>query len=253
MNILLVNDDSVYAPGIIALANALKDEHKVTIIAPAKQMSGTSHSITFYSFLNYEKLDIVDGVDSYIVNGTPCDCTKFGMDVIMKREFPDLVISGINKGYNIGTDILYSGTVNAATEGAVFKIKSIAVSQNYDLKSFDFTANFIKKNLDKLMDIIPNEEHIALSINVPTDDPKLLKGAKIATVGLQRYNDYYVYVENKGYHIMGEPLADIGNDEYTDVELIKDNYISISFVKHEFNDYTAFEKNKDLRFELWIA
>ncbi len=253
MNILLVNDDSVYAPGIIALANALKDEHKVTIIAPAKQMSGTSHSITFYSFLNYEKLDIVDGVDSYIVNGTPCDCTKFGMDVIMKREFPDLVISGINKGYNIGTDILYSGTVNAATEGAVFKIKSIAVSQNYDLKSFDFTANFIKKNLDKLMDIIPNEEHIALSINVPTDDPKLLKGAKIATVGLQRYNDYYVYVENKGYHIMGEPLADIGNDEYTDVELIKDNYISISFVKHEFNDYISFEKNKDLRFELWIA
>ena len=250
MNILLVNDDSVYAPGIIALANALKDEHKVTIIAPAKQMSGTSHSITFYSFLNYEKLDIVDGVDSYIVNGTPCDCTKFGMDVIMKREFPDLVISGINKGYNIGTDILYSGTVNAATEGAVFKIKSIAVSQNYDLKSFDFTANFIKKNLDKLMDIIPNEEHIALSINVPTDDPKLLKGAKIATVGLQRYNDYYVYVENKGYHIMGEPLADIGNDEYTDVELIKDNYISISFVKHEFNDYISFEKNKDLRFEL---
>ncbi len=253
MNILLVNDDSVYAPGIIALANALKDEHKVTIIAPAKQMSGTSHSITFYSFLNYEKLDIVDGVDSYIVNGTPCDCTKFGMDVIMKREFPDLVISGINKGYNIGTDILYSGTVNAATEGAVFKIKSIAVSQNYDLKSFDFTANFIKKNLDKLMDIIPNEKHIALSINVPTDDPKLLKGAKIATVGLQRYNDYYVYVENKGYHIMGEPLADIGNDEYTDVELIKDNYISISFVKHEFNDYISFEKNKDLRFELWIA
>ena len=250
MNILLVNDDSVYAPGIIALANALKDEHKVTIIAPAKQMSGTSHSITFYSFLNYEKLDIVDGVDSYIVNGTPCDCTKFGMDVILNGNYPDLVISGINKGYNIGTDILYSGTVNAATEGAVFKIKSIAVSQNYDLKSFDFTANFIKKNLYKLMDIIPAEKHIALSINVPTDDEKILKGAKIATVGLQRYNDYYVYVENKGYHIKGEPLADIGNNEYTDVELIKDNYIAISFVQHEFNAFDAFEKNKDLKFDL---
>ena len=253
MNILLVNDDSVYAPGIIALANALKDEHKVTIIAPAKQMSGTSHSITFYSFLNYEKLDIVDGVDSYIVNGTPCDCTKFGMDVILNGNYPDLVISGINKGYNIGTDILYSGTVNAATEGAVFKIKSIAVSQNYDLKSFDFTANFIKKNLYKLMDIIPAEKHIALSINVPTDDEKILKGAKIATVGLQRYNDYYVYVENKGYHIKGEPLADIGNNEYTDVELIKDNYIAISFVQHEFNAFDAFEKNKDLKFDLWDA
>ena len=250
MNILLVNDDSVYAPGIIALANALKDEHKVTIIAPAKQMSGTSHSITFYDFLNYEKLDIVEGVDSYIVNGTPCDCTKFGMDVIMNRNFPDLVISGINKGYNIGTDILYSGTVNAATEGAVFKIKSIAVSQNYDLQSFEFTANFIKKNLTKLMEIIPEKEHIALSINVPTDDPTILKGARIATVGLQRYNDYYVYEKHKGYHIKGEPLADIGNDEFTDVELINNNYISISFVKHEFNDFKSFEKYKDLKVEL---
>jgi len=246
MNILLVNDDSVYAPGILTLAKALKDEHKVTIIAPAKQMSGTSHSITFYDFLNFEKLDIIDGVDSYIVNGTPCDCTKFGMDVILNQNYPDVVISGINKGYNIGTDILYSGTVNAATEGAVFKIKSIAVSQNYDLKSFDFTANFIKKNLQKLIDIIPNERHVALSINVPTDDKELLKGVKIAKVGLQRYNDYYVHIENKGYHIMGQPLEDIGNDEYTDVELIKNNYISISFVQHEFNDYSSFEAFKDL-------
>ena len=250
MNILLVNDDSVYAPGIIALAKALKDEHKVTIIAPAKQMSGTSHSITFYSYLNYEKLDIVEGVDSYIVNGTPCDCTKFGIDVILKGVHPDLVISGINKGYNIGTDVLYSGTVNAATEGAVFKIKSIAVSQEYGIKSFEFSANFIKENLQKLYDIIPNEKHIALSINIPTDDKTLLKGARIATVGLQRYNDYYVYEENKGYHIMGEPLPDIGNDEYTDVELIKDNYITISFVQHEFNDYESYNKNKDINFKL---
>ena len=250
MNILLVNDDSVYAPGIIALAKALKDEHKVTIIAPAKQMSGTSHSITFYSYLNYEKLDIVEGVDCYIVNGTPCDCTKFGMEVILKRNYPDLVISGINKGYNIGTDILYSGTVNAATEGAVFKIKSIAVSQSYDIKSFDFSARFIKENLEKLVEIIPNEKHIAISINIPTDDEKELKGAKIAKVGLQRYDDYYVYEENKGYHIMGQPIEDIGNDEYTDVELVKNNYISISFVQHEFNDYESFNKYKDLEFKI---
>jgi 5'-nucleotidase len=249
MNILLVNDDGIYAPGIQALANVLKKDHKVYVIAPERQMSGTSHSITFYGYLNYEKLDIIEGVESYVLNGTPSDCTKFGLQIILKGINIDLVISGINAGYNIGTDILYSGTVNASIEGGISKIKSIAVSQRYQLKDYSYSAEFVYKNLDKLCKMIDEKNHISLSINIPglKDD---LKGVKIARIGDIRYDDYYVYEENKGYHIMGEPVEGMVKSESDDVEVIKDNYITISFVKIDYNDKLSYEKYKDEKIEL---
>lgn len=247
MNILLVNDDSIYAPGIITLANVLKKKHKVTVIAPEKQMSGTSHSITFYGYLNYEKLDLIEDVDCYILKGTPSDCVKFGIDVILDGKRPDVVISGINKGYNIGTDILYSGTANAALEGAIFKIKSIALSQNYDCLDFTNAAQFTLDNLEKLMEIIPQNEHVALNINFPTDKKEQIKGCKMTLVGENRYADYYVYVDQRGYAIRGNPIAEIDNLENSDVRQIEKGYITISFMKNEFNSYTTYEKFKDLK------
>lgn len=251
MNILLVNDDSIYAPGIITLANALKKEHRVFVIAPEQQMSGTSHSITFYGFLNYEKIDIIDGCECYILKGTPSDCTKFGIDVILGGFRPDVVISGINKGYNIGTDILYSGTVNAALEGAIFQIKSIAVSQNYDCDNFDFASRYIRKNLTSFLDIIPEKDYVCLNINIPSDKEEDIKGTKLVKVGENRYADYYEYVDERGYMIKGNPILDLPNEIDTDVEMIKQNYITLSFVKSEFNDYNAYEKHKG--FTLWNA
>lgn len=244
MNILLVNDDSIYAPGIITLANALKKEHRVFVIAPEQQMSGTSHSITFYGFLNYEKIDIIDGCECYILKGTPSDCTKFGIDVILGGFRPDVVISGINKGYNIGTDILYSGTVNAALEGAIFQIKSIAVSQNYDCDNFDFASRYIRKNLTSFLDIIPEKDYVCLNINIPSDNEEDIKGTKLVKVGENRYADYYEYLDERGYMIKGNPILDLPNEIDTDVEMIKQNYITLSFVKSEFNDYNAYEKHK---------
>ncbi len=249
MKILLVNDDGIYAPGIMALAKVLKKDHEVTIIAPERQMSGTSHSITFYGYLNFEKLDLLDDVDSYILNGTPADCTKFGMDVILKNEKPDVVISGINNGYNLGTDDVYSGTVNASMEGAISKVKSIAVSQKYGLKSYDYSAEFIAKNLDLFCSMIDEKNRISLSINIPGYREEI-KGVKIAKVGEIRYNDYYLYEEDKGYHIMGDPIPDLENEADSDVEYNKERYITVSFVKHEYNDLESYNKYKDIDISL---
>lgn len=244
MKILLVNDDGIYAPGILALAHELKKDHEIVLIAPEKQMSGTSHCITFYGFINYCELDIIEGVKSYILRGTPADCTKFGIDTILKREHPDLVISGINKGYNIGTDVVYSGTVNAALEGSILNVKSIAVSQDYYLDDFSYSAKFIAKNLDKLYSMIPKDASSVLNINIP--DEKILKGTKITKVGQIRYNDEYIYVENRGYYITGDPIKGYDKSLDTDVKFIHEGYITISFVKNEFNDLENYEKNKDI-------
>lgn len=246
MRILLVNDDGVYSKGILALANALKDENEVTIIAPERQMSGTSHCITFYNYINYAQLEIIDDVKTYILKGTPADCVKFGIDKIL-GYIPDLVISGINKGYNIGTDIVYSGTVNAALEGSIMGVKSIAVSQEYYAENFDNSAIFIKDNLNLFLDMLPTDATTILNINIPSDKKEEIKGYKICTVGHVRYNDEYIFEENRGYYLTGSLKTDVFNEETSDVHNVNLGYITISFVKQEMNDFNLFEKFRDIK------
>ena len=128
MNILVVNDDGINAPGIKKLASAAKNLGKVWIVAPDKQCSAMSHRITILSELVVKKVDFpLEEVTAYSVSGTPADCIKVAMQHILP-EVPDLVLSGINNGYNAGVDLLYSGTVGAAMEALTKKIPAIAVS-----------------------------------------------------------------------------------------------------------------------------
>ena len=123
MFILLTNDDGINSLGLNTLYDTLKNEHKVIIIAPETEMSATSHSISLHSPLRARKIDN----NHYTVNGTPTDCINLALFHILKNS-PDLIISGINQGPNLGTDVTYSGTVAAALEGAILGIKSIAAS-----------------------------------------------------------------------------------------------------------------------------
>lgn len=246
MNILLVNDDGIYSNGILRLAEKLAKMHNVTVVAPQNQMSGTGHSMTLYGYVNFSKINILNGIECYIVSGTPADCVKVAVNLIL-TEKPDLIISGINKGFNLGTDIVYSGTVNSALEGAVHGIKAIAVSQEYGIKDFEFSSEFVVKNLQKLFSLLPDDAQTILNINIPSDDVNTIKGVKVAKIGRKLFKENYAFEENLGFRAhCRTTLADNTTDE-DDVWLYDNGYITISPVKNDWNDqkiYTTIKKEE---------
>lgn len=133
MRILLTNDDGIYAPGLAAMERALRRLGEVFVIAPSREQSGVAHSITFLTPLLARKVYVNDQHWGWTVDGSPADCVKLGISAILP-ERPDLVISGMNGGLNAGINVLYSGTVGAAVEGAFYGITSIAVSLQFDEK-----------------------------------------------------------------------------------------------------------------------
>ncbi|MDO9543324.1 MAG: 5'/3'-nucleotidase SurE, partial [Kiritimatiellia bacterium] len=125
--ILVSNDDGFHAPGILALHQAVADLGEVTIVAPATEQSGVGHAITVSNPLKIKRHKLDGQVEGYMVNGTPADCVKIAVSVLFK-SLPQLVISGINLGPNVGISVVYSGTVSAAAEGTILGIPSMAVS-----------------------------------------------------------------------------------------------------------------------------
>ncbi len=245
MDILLVNDDGVYAKGILTLAKYLSKSHNVVVVAPHSQMSGKSHSMTFHDYVNVIKLDIAEGIDFYALSGTPADCVKFGIEVILKHN-PDLVVSGINNGFNLGTDVAYSGTVGACMESGLMGVPSIAISQNYHLTNFDFSASFLCEKLDELYSIIKDTNKI-LSINLPYDNAQDTKGVRFAKVGVHQYTDNYIDCGIDGFMLTGEPIEDIENDDDADVKYIRQGYITISPIKPDFTDNQTYNMLKGIK------
>lgn len=249
MNILLVNDDGVYSDGILLLAKKLSLHHTVTVVAPQNQMSGTGHAMTLYGYVNFSKIRIIDEADCYIVSGTPADCVKVAVNLILPQK-PDLIISGVNKGFNLGTDIVYSGTVNSALEGAVHGIKAIAVSQEYGLEDFEFSTDFVVKNLDMLYSKLPNDAQTVLNINIPSDNPDELKGVRFAKIGRKIFKENYAFEENLGFRAhCRTTLADDTTQE-DDVWLYDRGYITISPVKNDWNDMSLYSSLKGEKLEI---
>jgi len=239
MNLLLVNDDGITAPGIAALAAALSFEHNVIVVAPTVQMSGSSHAISFHKPVTFTKVPFCCGIEGYSLNGTPADCVKFGLDIICADLAIDAVISGINDTLNIGTDICYSGTVNAALEGAILNVKSLAVSMNNKDGDYSFAAEFVRANLDRLLAMI-EEPTTIISINIPFSSKDEIKGIKIAPVGINKYLDKYI-VKEDGYYLIGHPIP-VLNPVHCDVEYIKEGYIVITPLSLQFTDFAAIER-----------
>ena len=145
MRILISNDDGIAANGIRVLTKALADDHDVYVIAPDRERSAAGHSLTLHTPLRVEELEAITGAKrTWVTTGTPGDCVKIGINAILSEdEQPDIVISGINHGPNLGSDILYSGTVSCAMEGAMMGIPSIAVSlasMQADYDDFHYTG-----------------------------------------------------------------------------------------------------------------
>ncbi|MDE5655235.1 MAG: 5'/3'-nucleotidase SurE [Clostridia bacterium] len=243
MNILLVNDDGIYSQGILTLAEKLSADNDVTVVAPQGQMSGTGHSFTLYEYVNFVELHLLENVKCYAVNGTPADCVKVAINLIMSST-PDLIISGINKGYNLGTDIFYSGTVNSALEGAVHDIKSIAVSQEYTLDNFDFASDYIARNYMRFYNLLPDDAQTIFNINIPVGSEKDLVGVKFARLGVKKYDENYRFEEGFGYRVHCREFLSENISQDDDVWLYNNKYITISPVKNDWNNEEFFEKLK---------
>ncbi|OGI03463.1 MAG: 5'/3'-nucleotidase SurE [Candidatus Melainabacteria bacterium GWF2_37_15] len=240
MRILLCNDDGIQSLGIRTLAQRLANEHEVYVVAPDRERSAAGHSLTLHHPLRLEETEIGfdKNIKAWATNGTPGDCVKLALNTSILDKKPDLLISGINNGPNLGADILYSGTVSAAMEGAVLGYPSIAVSLcdiGYDSTDLAYSANFIAKFVPKIAEINFPKKTI-LNINIPTVNSKGITGIQITKLGTRMYTDKYekrIDPRGKVYYWLAGELTDTEEDETSDVTAIRNNKISITPITFE--------------------
>jgi 5'-nucleotidase len=253
-NILVTNDDGYEAKGLKELVKSLKsiDGVKVTVVAPANEKSACGHSLTLTRALRFVSIDD----DFYkLEDGTPSDCVYLALSVLFKDEKPDLVVSGINHGSNMGEDITYSGTAAGAMEGVLYDVASIAISQVIDFenpdKDFSLALKTIKDLVIKIKDgSFPLPKREFLNINIPKNQTE----SKIAiTYAGYRYyaSDSHVHENPRGekYYWLGlHPLKfapRVGVGGISDYEAIEDGFISITPIMLDLSAYKSMDKLKE--------
>ena len=250
MKILISNDDGVFSLGIRTLANTIAlDGHEVTVVAPDRERSATGHGLTLHQPIRAEKIEGIfePSITAWSCSGTPSDCVKLALSAILK-ENPDFVLSGINHGSNLGTDILYSGTVSAAMEGSMENITSIAFSlASFTVKKFQPAANFALKLIKHLKEN-PFSDATLLNINIPPVPETEIKGVKITRQGIRRYiENFQERIDPRGksyYWLAGELIEEIEQPEHiylppdlpTDVQSNRENYITITPLQYNLTD-----------------
>ncbi len=239
--ILVTNDDGVHSPGIISLFNAMKKLGEAYVVAPDRERSAVSHSLTMHRPLKIEELR----EHVYSLNGTPTDCVAIGINKILPGR-PAFVVSGINKGANLGDDITYSGTVSAAMESTIMGIPSFAVSlviQGQNRSSLDFDASSrAASEIGKYVLEYSLPYDTLLNVNVPAVSANLIKGIKFTRQGKRIYDDsiqetFDPHGEKHYWIGGGRPFWEHGED--TDIQAILDNYISITPIHLDLTNYDA--------------
>ena len=246
MNILISNDDGIYSYGLYELAKRMSALGKVSVVAPDKEQSAIGHAITMYQPLRCGKIKLYDlDIDAWWVNGTPADCVKLGIETLLPQR-PDLIISGINDGENLGTDIIYSGTVSAAIEGSLFNIPSIAVSCVKNCNTdFSAAAEAAFKVIKQVLEH-GTGRNMLLNINIPeTGNIDLLKDVRITRLGVKKYrNNFEERKDPRGesyYWMTGELIEDRAGED-TDIYAVRRGHISITPIYVDLTDYEEIEK-----------
>jgi 5'-nucleotidase len=240
--ILITNDDSINAPGIKALAEAVKDLGRVVVVAPDKPQSGMGHAITIGHPLRLHKSIFMDGIEAYSCSGTPVDCVKLAVDKILHRK-PDICLSGINHGANHSINVIYSGTMSAAMEAAIESIPSIGFSLlDYSMEA-DFSAAkvYVKKIVQQVL-LKKKVKHLLFNVNIPAVDEALIKGVMVCRQAYAKYEEAFLERKDphgrKYYWLTGEFVNfDKGRD--TDVWALKNNYVSLVPVQFDLTDYAV--------------
>ncbi|MCM0592525.1 MAG: 5'/3'-nucleotidase SurE [Gloeotrichia echinulata IR180] len=253
MKLLISNDDGISALGIRTLANCLAEAgHDVSVVCPDRERSATGHGLTLHQPIRAEIVETIfhPAVHAWACDGTPSDCVKLALWALLDSP-PDLVLSGINHGANLGTEILYSGTVSAAMEGVMEGIPGIALSLNSSTsKDFQPGANFAKQLVDQLA-AQPLPELMLLNVNIPAVKQEEIAGVTLTRQGVRRYVDIFdKRVDPRGriyYWLTGEVLEEVEptaglnlpQDVPIDVHVIRDNYISITPLQYNLTYATG--------------
>lgn len=238
MHILLTNDDGYDAPGIQSLYQALKAQtnHQISIVAPDGQRSATGHSITLFQPLFYTEHLLEGNLKGYAVSGTPSDCVKIAIQGELVPK-PDLLISGINHGANLGTDVFYSGTVSAAIEGVLLGVPSLAVSlASLESEDYEPAAAYLVEQLDF---IVQNHQNGLININFPEKPHSEWLGVKVTKLGKAVYENVFERrVDPRGRTYYWQ-CGNLANDEESESDLnaIQSGYISFTPMRTDLTEY----------------
>lgn len=244
--ILVCNDDGIFAPGIKALAEVAAEFGNVEIIAPDRQQSAVGHAVTVSTPLRARAFQVDEQFHGQAINGTPADSVKLAHDQLLDRK-PDLVVSGINHGSNAGINILYSGTVSAATEGTILGYPSIAVSCTDFREDADLSGS--KDAARKVIRMVLNQGlpiGVTLNLNVPGGE---LKGIKWARQGNSRYVEEFegrIDPHNRSYYWMTGRLELLEEGDDIDVNVIRDGYASLTPIQYDMTAYSLLKDNEDI-------
>jgi 5'-nucleotidase len=238
--ILVTNDDGIHSAGIIALAEALESLGEVMVVAPAHEMSAASHSLTLSRPLRIQQIDNYH----FSVDGTPTDCVTLAMNHLLKDDLPAIVVSGINKGGNLGDDVTYSGTVAGALEASIYGLPGIAVSlvQRTD---FDFgpAAQFATELARRVLgDGLPRGT--LLNVNVP---PGPIRGVRVTRQGTKILRPNVIEgtdPRQRKYYWIGEESLTWNEEAGTDYQALRQGLVSITPLRNDLTDYRVLEEFK---------
>ncbi len=239
LRILVTNDDGIFAPGLNQLVKHLSSFAEVLVAAPDRERSATGHAITMHEPLRAVERDVPGATKSYAVSGTPADCVKLAIESLFPGEV-DLVVSGINRGANLGTDVLYSGTVSGALEAVMLDVPAVAFSLcHYGQACYEQPA----KLASYLVSTVWNQPWPAdtlLNINIPGPECDYPKGVKVTVLGRRRYQNAVQRREDPWggtYYWLAGDIDDSDNAEPTDVWAVQQGYVSITPIHFDLTDY----------------
>lgn len=240
--ILVCNDDGIFSPGIKALAEVAAEFGEVVVVAPDRQQSAVGHAITMSVPLRANEMTVAKRYKGFAVNGTPADCVKLAHGNLLERK-PDLVLSGINHGSNAGINILYSGTVSAATEGTILGYPSIAVSCTAYPEEADLTGaqeaarRVVKFVLDKGL-----PKGVTLNVNAPEGEFNGIEWSRMADSRyVEEYEDRVDPFNRAYYWLTGQfELLDDGND--SDIHILNEGNATVTPIQYDLTDYNLLKE-----------
>jgi len=240
MNILLTNDDGIYADGIRALYDSLKEVGDVSVVAPDTERSAVGHAITLSDPLRVKDVKRDGKFFGYATTGTPADCVKLAIRSLLKKK-PDLIVSGINLGPNVGYSVLYSGTVSGATEGAILGIPSFAISlATFTNPDYSYAAKFAKKLAKQIVKNKGLPKGTLLNVNIPAISQKEIKGVRIVKQSERAIEERFDKREDphkRTYYWLTGEIIESDKRKDADIETIRKKYISITPIHCDMTNY----------------
>jgi 5'-nucleotidase len=262
VEILISNDDGIESEGIQTLARAMKRHGHVTVVAPEREQSTMGHALTLHKPVRLYHVHSEKGMDQWALSGTPADCVYMGIRHVLKKR-PDIIVTGINRGVNLGNDIFYSGTIAAAREGAVLDIPAIASSLDFHFEPghklrphFSEAAEYLAAKLvpEVLTKRMP--PHCLLNVNFPNVPFSKVRGVRIARQGFRIYTDSVEEKKDargKPYYWLGGRYAGYKPIEGSDCEVMDKNFISITPCRIDVTQYEFMEALSNWDIELPLA